>query len=394
MQYLRDISIPRQTRSMRIPGPKWHSRRKLLTPAFHRSILESFQEVFEEKSEVLVRKLARMCKEGQVFNIETYIAQSSLDVICETAMGTKMRIQEEVTLEEAKYLEAKNSAAEITTYRFLRPWLHPDFIFNMTPKGWKFNQSVKMMHDFTNKVTNYEDDAEVRPKKRKAFMDILIEASYADGPENKPFLSDLDIREEVDTFMFEGHDTTASSISWTLYLLGRHPDIQERVWQEVDEVLGDERISSMQKLTELRLLDRCIRESLRLYPSVPLIARKLREDVKLGDYIAPAGSEVFIHLILAHRDPDIFPEPDKFDPDNFLPENCEKRPPFAFVPFSAGSRNCIGQKFALQEMKTVLATILRNYRLESTDAPENLTVIPELVLRSKEGINVLLHPRK
>ncbi|KAG8237919.1 hypothetical protein J437_LFUL017819 [Ladona fulva] len=359
-------------------GAKWHSRRKLLTPAFHRSVLDNFQEVFVEKSHILVKKLLPKCQEGKVFDIAPFIWQSSLDIICETAMGTKMEIQEKLSKEDAAYLQAISGAAEITLHRFMRPWIHSDFIFNLTPTGRKFNQYVKTMHEFTDKVISSkkaeylkskiqatseqkDEDDGLNLKKRKAFIDILIDASFGDSHENKPLLSDLDIREEVDTFMFEGHDTTASGISWSLYLLGRHAEIQE---------------------------------SLRLYPSVPMIARKIRQDVKLGDYTVPAESEVVIHMFFAHRDPEVFPEPNKYNPDNFLPENCNKRPAYAFVPFSAGSRNCIGQKFAMQEAKTVVATVLQNYRVEAVDAPEDLILLSELILRSEKGINLRLYPRK
>ncbi|XP_071442001.1 cytochrome P450 4C1-like [Hetaerina americana] len=393
-------------------GAKWHSRRKLLTPAFHRAILDGFQEVFVDKSDTLLKILEAKSNQSEAFDIAPYIWQCSLDIICETSMGTKMSIQENVSKEDEAYLKSISFVAETTLYRFLRPWLHPNFIFNLTSKGRAHNNSVKLMHAYSNKVIqsrkkeylqklgmksngNSEENEDLGiKKKRQAFIDILIEAAFAEGHEKKPILSDEDIREEVDTFMFEGHDTTASAISWTIYLLGLHPETQEEVAAELTEIFGDEKIKSTQKLSELRLLDRCVREALRLYPSVPMIARKIREEVKLGEYTVPAEAELVIHMFYMHRDKEIFPEPDKFNPDNFLPEACEKRPPYAFVPFSAGSRNCIGQKFAMQEAKTVVASIVQKYKIESIQSPQELILLPELILRSENGIKVRLRPRK
>ncbi|XP_046382677.1 cytochrome P450 4C1-like isoform X2 [Ischnura elegans] len=389
-------------------GAKWHSRRKMLTPAFHRTILDSYQEVFVDKTSTLLKLLETKSKESKVFDIAPFIWQCSLDIICETAMGTNMDIQKKVSEEDAAYLKSISFVAESTLHRFLKPWLHSKIIFDLSSRGREFNKSVKIMHTFSNKVikakkqeysmshkngvADKNEDIGLT-KKRKAFIDILIEAAFAEGHDKKPILSDEDIREEVDTFMFEGHDTTASGISWTIYLLGLHPEIQEDVAAEINEVYGKEKINSTQKLSELRLLDRCVRESLRLYPSVPMIARKLREDVQLGEYLVPAETELVIHMFHMHRDKELFPEPEKFNPDNFLPEACEKRPAFAFVPFSAGSRNCIGQKFAMQEAKTVVASIVQNFKIKSAEQPKDLILLPELILRSEKGIKVTLQPR-
>lgn len=175
------------------------------------------------------------------------------------------------------------------------------------------------------------------PKKRLAFLDLLIEASKG-GTE----LSDEDIREEVDTFMFEGHDTTSASICWTLFLLGSSPEIQQKVVDELDSIFDGDRTRSptMKDLNDMKYLECAIKESLRLYPSVPLLGRHLHEDVQIGEYLIPAGTMALVSTYVLHRDPKVFPKPEIYNPDNFLPANVIGRHPYAYIPFSAGPRNC------------------------------------------------------
>ncbi|KAI4464332.1 cytochrome p450 family 4 [Holotrichia oblita] len=219
-------------------------------------------------------------------------------------------------------------------------------------------------------------------RKRLSFLDLLIEAS-----EDGKVLNDIDIRQEVDTFMFEGHDTTSASLSWTLLLLGNHPDIQERVFEEVRNVLHDKLTpTSINELNEFKYLERVIKESLRLYPSVPAIIRHTKEEIQIDEYKIPPNVDVVLLIYCVHRDPKVYPNPEKFDPDRFLPENCVNRHPYAYVPFSAGSRNCVGQKFALYEEKTILASIINRYKVTAAKRMEDIQANVDLILRPKRGV--------
>ncbi|EEC17407.1 cytochrome P450, putative, partial [Ixodes scapularis] len=150
---------------------------------------------------------------------------------------------------------------------------------------------------------------------------------------------------EVDTFMFAGHDTTAMAIAWNCYLIALHPEVQKKVQEELDMVLGEHKTEdiSTENLKDLKYLECVVKESQRLCPSVPVIGRTVTKPFTLGNYVLPEGTSVEIFIYGLHRDPEVFPDPEVFDPDRFLLENCASRHPFAFIPFSAGSRNCIGK---------------------------------------------------
>lgn len=204
-------------------------------------------------------------------------------------------------------------------------------------EGLSYGQSVGLKDDLDIDV----EENDIGEKKRLAFLDLLLESA-----QNGALISDMEIKEQVDTIMFEGHDTTAAGSSFFLSLMGIHKDIQQRVYQELYEIFGDsDRPATFQDTLEMKYLERCLMETLRLYPPVPLIARQLKEDIKLasGNHIVPAGCTVVVGTYMLHRNPDLYPEPNKYDPDNFLPERQASRHYYGFVPFSAGPRSCVGK---------------------------------------------------
>ncbi|KAL9961256.1 hypothetical protein ACROYT_G030165 [Oculina patagonica] len=391
-------------------GSKWKTRRRLITPTFHFQILNNFIPVFEEQASILVRRLESRTDNG-VFNIIPYVVRCALDIICITSMDSSPNAQENA---ESPYFNAVFRMSELVQQRQTCPWLWSDAVYKWTQPGQEHEACLKILHNFTDKVideriaertakkrdlnkhkSSVEDEEKEQEKdyvftrkKRKAFLDLLLEA-YDAGD-----ISREGVREEVDTFMFEGHDTTAAGITWALYLLGRHPAIQEQVREEVDSFFEQK----PEKLTvdgmkELRYLECVIKESQRLFPSVPFFSRSTTEDCYLDGYFVPKGTAVGVSTIGLHRNPEVWPAPLEFNPDRFLPENSQGRHPYAFVPFSAGPRNCIGQRFAILEEKTILAHILHNFNIASTQSFDDVKTCAELITRPKEGIFVSLRRR-
>ncbi|XP_061684889.1 cytochrome P450 4V2 [Syngnathoides biaculeatus] len=375
-------------------GPKWRERRKMLTPTFHFTILQDFLEVMNEQAEVLVNKLASQAGRGP-FNCFNYVTLCALDIICETAMGRKIYAQSN---SESEYVQSVYKMSDIISRRQRSPWFWPEFTYKYFGEGKAHDSTLKMLHSFTYEVIReraeslkLEDQTEPETRKRRAFLDMLLKTKDEDGNA----MSHQDIQEEVDTFMFRGHDTTAASMNWALHLLGSHPDVHCKVQHELQEVFGtSERVASMEDLKQLKYLECVIKEALRLYPSVPFFGRSLCEDININGFKVPKEASAIVLTYSLHRDPRFFPEPEEFRPERFLPENSVGRPPYAYIPFSAGLRNCIGQRFAIMEEKVVLSSILRQFNVKAEQSREELRPTAGLILRPEHGIWIQLEKRE
>ncbi|KAM4050009.1 cytochrome P450 4V2-like [Anomaloglossus baeobatrachus] len=383
-------------------GDKWRSRRKMITPSFHFAILSEFLEVMNEQSKILVEKLNGRAGKG-TFNCFMDVTLCALDIICETAMGRKIQAQSN---SDSDYIKAIYEMSDMIHRRQKMPWLWPDFVYNRLKTGKRHNENLKILHSFTDQTileraeelknaksnVNQESGNEsMKGKKRSAFLDMLLKATDEAGNT----LSHMDIREEVDTFMFEGHDTTAAALNWSLFLLGSHPEVQKKVHKELDDTFGQsDRPVTMDDMKKLRYLEAVIKEALRIFPSVPFFARTITENCTIRGFAVPKGVNVVIVPYALHRDPEYFPEPEEFKPERFFSENASGRNPYAYIPFSAGLRNCIGQRFALMEEKVVLSAILRNFTIKAKQHRDDLCLVGELILRPQDGILIELEKRK
>ncbi|GAA4069064.1 cytochrome P450 [Actinomadura miaoliensis] len=201
------------------------------------------------------------------------------------------------------------------------------------------------------------------------------------------------IRDTVLMTMLAAHHTTGVAISWTLYLLARHPDVAERVTEEVDRVLGDRAVPEYADLRRLTYLDMVVRETMRLYPPGPYGAREATEDVTLGEYTVPAGTTIFYPFWAVHMNPEYWPDPEVFDPERFTPEASAGRPRLAYIPFGLGPRSCEGATLAMVEAELVLAVLLKRFRFEPAPG-RTVTPVERFVLWAAEDIHMNLTPRE
>ncbi|XP_062554130.1 probable cytochrome P450 4d14 [Armigeres subalbatus] len=372
-------------------GEKWFKRRKVLTPGFHFKILESFLRVFNEKSDVLCRKLASFG--GSEIDVFPILKLYTLDVLCETALGYSCNAQ----TENSFYPTAVEELMSILYWRFFNLFASVDTFFRFTKEYRRFHKLIKDTREFTLKIINQkrqllkdepeeaalDDDVDKR-KKKMALLDLLLRATI-DG---KP-LTDDDIREEVDTFTFAGHDTTSSALTFLLFNIAKYPEVQQKLYEEISTVVGCTTDLTLPILNDLRYLDLVIKESLRLYPSVPMIARIATEDTQLDDMPIPKGTCVSVDIFQMHRDPNWFADPECFIPERFdaVKEGGQQNS-FTYIPFSAGSRNCIGQKFAQYEMKIAITKLIQAFRLELPNPDVEPVLKAEIVLKPAEKLAI------
>jgi len=187
---------------------------------------------------------------------------------------------------------------------------------------------------------------------------MLVDGSRAQGDE----FDDRSLRDQILSLFFAGHETSARSLSWIHYLLHEDPGARAKVRNEVDRVLGG-RIPTNADLGALVYTEQVINEALRLYSPIHSISRVALTDDLLGGYHIPAGTTIYVSLYATHRLAKHWPDPERFDPERFAPENVERRPRFAFIPFAAGHRNCVGASMAIVELKLAVAMIAQRYEL-------------------------------
>ncbi|XP_023951640.1 cytochrome P450 4C1-like [Bicyclus anynana] len=387
------------------PVSIWRRRRKILIPAFSPKIVESFVEIFSEQSQHITHKVARVSGSGTV-NLWPIVSAYSLDAACESTAGVKIYAQSETN---SQFLAALEDGLNIISQRIFNVWLQLEWLFRLLPLYTKYQKHVKYVYDFTDEIihnkrrqlkNNKQSQSdkghyELDDFKRKSFLELLIQLS---GGEKG--YTDLELREEILTIIIAGTDTSAVGMAFTLMLLGKYPDIQQKVYEELKEVFGDSNRQLVKEdLPKLKYLERVVKESLRLFPPVPIIIRKVEKEMTLpSGVIIPSGSGIIVSIFGAHRDPKYWgPDAEHFDPDRFLPERFNLQHACSYMPFSNGPRNCVGYQYALKSIPTALTSILRNYKVvgEPEKGPiPNIRVKFDIMLKAAEGFYVKLEKRK
>ncbi|KAL4685690.1 hypothetical protein H8959_001287 [Pygathrix nigripes] len=398
-------------------GQTWFQHRRMLTPAFHYDILKPYvgthgrlctsdagghrHRHMEQHSHVIaVRvegspelykdKWEKLLGQDSPLEVFQHVSLMTLDTIMKCAFSHQGSIQ--VDRNSQSYIQAISDLNNLTFSRVRNVFHQNDTIYSLTSAGRWTHRACQLAHQHTDQViqlrkSQLQKEGELEKVKRKKhldFLDILLLAKM----ENGSILSDKDLRAEVDTFMFEGHDTTASGISWILYALATHPKHQERCREEIHGLLGDGASITWNHLDQMPYTTMCIKEALRLYPPVPGIGRELSTPVTFPDGRSlPKGITVALSIYGLHHNPKVWPNPEVFDPSRFAPGSAQHS--HAFLPFSGGSRNCIGKQFAMNELK--VATALTLLRFELLPDPTRMPIpMARLVLKSKNGIHLRL----
>ncbi|XP_033496469.1 cytochrome P450 4B1-like [Epinephelus lanceolatus] len=375
-------------------GERWFRNRRLLTPGFHYDVLKPYTKLMADSVKTMLDKWESYANTGESFELFEHVSLMSLDTILKCAFSYSSNCQTKGG--SNAYIKAVYELSYLINLRFRTFPYHNDLIFYLSPHGFRYRKACRVAHDHTEAVIRKRKEElkeekeleHIQAKRNLDFLDILLLAR----DENQQGLSDEDIRAEVDTFMFEGHDTTASGMSFILYCLACHPEHQKMCREEIIQALDGKDTMEWKDLSKIPYTTMCIKESLRLYPPVPMISRKTTKPVTFYDErTLPKGCHIGINVYAIHRNETVWENPDVFDPLRFLPENASKRSPHAFIPFSAGPRNCIGQNFAMNVLKVMTALTLRRYHLIE-DPTQKPKLIHKITLHSSNGIHIKIKP--
>eukprot|EP00117_Sycon_ciliatum_P047634 scpid49322/ scgid2474/ Leukotriene-B(4) omega-hydroxylase 1; CYPIVF2; Cytochrome P450 4F2; Cytochrome P450-LTB-omega; Leukotriene-B(4) 20-monooxygenase 1 len=388
-------------------GQKWARDRRLLTHCFHFDILRDYVEVYTDACGIMLQKWSESCARGESVDVTVSCTMLTLDVILRCAMGFESDCQMEDGKSSggntlaSRYAKAVVYIANAILQRQSNLLHHSDFLFSLTSEGRKLTQELKVSKEMSQHLIQERKAALQESGGKSAaecrdFLDVLLTVEDEDGNG----LTDEEVREQVDTFLFRGHDTTASALQWALYHLAQHPEFQEKCRSEVKAVVLDGKdvssgtcvtaCISHEHLGKLKYLTQCLKESMRISTPVPFIGRETQEDVTINNMFIPCGATADLSLLDIHMCEEHWPEPLKFDPERFSPDQSQGRHPYSYVPFSAGPRNCIGQSMAMDELKTSLAMVLMHYRLAVDPLIPTPKWSPAMIARPVPNIHLLV----
>lgn len=369
-------------------GDIWKRNRRLLTPLFHFKCLDGFCEVFNKAGDHFVAVLKAYIGSNFEFNRLARLAtfESTMNSICSKDCDLQNKLH--LYPIESKFLISLDLFAQQLFTRFNSYLFFVDMIYYRSQSGKQYLENCK---EIRNLMLNYllerrQEQADFH-REHNDLLDLIMKSR----DENGTGLSDEEMIDELSNFFTAGFDTTTCGISFLMYCLCRYPEWQEKCREEIMHVLGDSQFISLTKLSEFTLLTMCLKESLRLYSPATLVQRIVEKPINLDGYTLHKGTGVDIGIQSVHMNPTVWKDPFKFDPFRFQKENLETKHPYAFIPFSAGPRNCIGQQFALTEMKILVIKLLQSYTFNLTSGYQMIRETTT-ILTQKGGLSLTITP--
>lgn len=353
-------------------GDFWREQRRMLQPAFHHSRVTIYTRAMVSHA----NEMLATWRDGDVRDIHEDMMDLTMRIIAEVLFG------EDIASETHSIGDALRIFFDQFDDRFglyaLPEWLP-------TPGNLRYRRAIGRLNELVNSLIRR------RQAVRQDSGDILSALLRA-RDEGGRGMSEVQLRDEMMTLFFTGHETTALALSWTWYLLAQNPQCYEKFAAEIDTVLED-REPTYTDLPRLPYTEMVMKESLRLYPPAYAVVREAVEDCEIGGYTIPAGATLAMFQWVVHRDPRYFDRPEEFIPERWEGDFQKRLPRCAYFPFGAGPRLCIGDGFAKAEVPLLLAAITQKYRLELVpDHPVLLS--PSLTLRPRKGIKMVLHKRE
>lgn len=359
-------------------GDFWRRQRRMMQPFFHRTVIASFGEIMVAEVGKLLAQWDQYTAGGTAFELQEQMMRVTLSVVA-----------------KALFTTALGDAELATVHETLGPILAEIAARSRRPFGLVEKLPTRANRAFTRNLARLNEivDAIIAQHREPgaAFQDLLQMLIDARDEETGEAMSDQQLRDEVITLFVAGHETTATALTWAFKLLSEQPVVRRVLYEEVDRVLGG-RTPTAADFPNLPYALAVFEETLRLYPPVVNIVRTALEPDTLAGHLLPAGSNVVIPTYALHRHPAFWDNPEGFDPNRMLPDARKGQHRFAYIPFSAGPRFCIGESFAKLEAVLILAMVAQ--RFEVNLVPGQRIEMRSLgTLRPAPGVNVLLKPR-
>lgn len=357
-------------------GKSWKKQRRLAQPSFHRNQLAKLSETMVNEIETF--RVVMEEKEGQSVDVFAEMMAITLNIVGRSMFNTGFS-QAELKDVHAWVPFMMDFITEIRSNPIART------LSKINGRRRKFNTGLAKLDQMIYRIIEERhQESEPRPDLTGMFMSAVDE-------DTGQKMDDKAIRDELMTLFMAGHETSANALTWAIYLLSRHPEELQKVLHEVETVLQG-RLPGFEELPRMTYTRQVLLETMRLYPPVPLIARRNTEAFDLMGYHFPAESDIVFDFYHLHRDPDLWDEPNRFDPSRFTPEKEKSRPYNHYLPFASGPRRCIGDRFAMMEMQMVLAVLLRNFNFKPLDSAEK-EIETHITLRPKGGLFMELEKR-
>jgi cytochrome P450 len=353
-------------------GDHWMRQRRLAQPAFHRERLARLAEVMTSATTDMLERWEQRRARGESFDAAADFMALTMSIVSRALFSI------DLAEDAAAVGKAMTVALEETNHRILS--FVPMPLWVPTATNREYRAAVKALDEVVFKVIY------ARRKGQSTGADLLQMLMEARDEETGAGMTDRQLRDEVMTLFLAGHETTANALAWTVWLVARHPEVEAKLRAEVAQVLGG-RVPEAQDVPRLRYVSQVLDESMRLYPPAWITARECVEPDELMGYHVPRGIIVAMSPYVLHRNPRLWPDPERFDPDRFAPEHAQARPRHAYFPFGAGQRMCIGNNFALMEGALILAMLYQRFspKLEDGHPVEPLA---RVTLRPLHGIRV------
>lgn len=358
-------------------GDYWLKQRRIMQPMFHRKQIAGFGDVINGEIEHLLASWEGAANSQQPVELGEAMMHLTMQIIGRTMLNVDMQ-REQAALHEA-YAFVSSHIVDRSANPLLPPLWVP------TPVNRRFKQALATIHNALTAIIQRRQASEETPHDLLA---MLLAARYE---ESGGKMSMAQLVDELFGIVSAGHETTSMALMWTFYLLAQHPHVEQKLHAEVDRVLGG-RLPTVTDLDQLTYTRMVLQEVLRLYPPAYITTRQAVDADQLHGYTIPAGAKLMLNIYGLQRHAAYWPEPQRFDPERFAPEQEASMPKFAYLPFGAGPRKCIGEPLAMMEAQMILAAIVQRYRLRLLpDRP----VVPDtaFVLRAKAGVWMTLTSR-